>query len=281
MPLIGSVVISAEVFRDRSVRMHDGGALTFPNDIKGQMFSSVRRRGKFLWLPLSAPENSVPASALLVHFGMSGQLRLNEIDADHHQHLRVKLVLQSNIAAQTRLDFIDQRTFGHLGIVDLVPTLDSGELVPAPAAHIARDALDYRLDIKSVVNVIRRKNTEIKRVLLDQTVLSGIGNIYADEALWMAKIHPQTTASTLSSNQTNVIIKSAKMIMEKSIISGGTSFDALYVNVNGESGRNTKNLAVYGRAGQPCQRCGSAIERIVFMNRSSHLCPTCQQWRSR
>jgi len=293
LPLIGARVLKGEVFRDRSVRMHDGGLDTFSDDAADQTITAAVRRGKFLWLPLQpavepAPvgatvETPVPA-ALLVHLGMSGQLLYWEIEPEPHPHLRVRFNLQLPDGAATGLDFIDQRTFGHLAIVDLVSTPDGkagGEgspapTIPKPAAHIARDVLDPNLNTKSVTANIITKNTEIKRVLLDQTVLSGIGNIYADEALWQAKIHPQTTAVSLSTRQINKLIKACQEITAKSLTAGGTSFDALYVNVNGESGTNSDNLNVYGRENEPCPRCGRPIVRITFMNRSSHICKNCQ-----
>jgi formamidopyrimidine-DNA glycosylase len=279
LPLIGSTITKAEVFRERSVRMHDGGAETFPKDIHSFSITAAVRRGKFLWLMLNGDV------ALLIHLGMSGQLRYWDNQPEPHPHLRVRFNLQLPDGAATGLDFIDQRTFGHLAIVGLVPTLDGkagGEgspapIIPKPAAHIARDVLDPNLNLKSVTAKIQTKNTEIKRVLLDQTVLSGIGNIYADEALWQAKIHPQTIAASLSTRQINKLIKASQEIIAKSLIAGGTSFDALYVNVNGESGTNSDNLNVYSRENEPCPRCGRPIVRITFMNRSSHICKNCQR----
>jgi len=313
LPLIGSTITSAQVFRDRSVRMHDGGPDAFGADIQDLVITSAVRRGKFLWLPLgsavdtplssfygkeprrrrsqnldaatSAQHDSIQAVALLVHLGMSGQLRHWESAPAPHPHLRVRFNLQMPDGTEQGLDFIDQRTFGHLAVVDLVPTPDgkpggegsSSGTIPQPAAHIARDVLDPHLDLKAVIKRIQQKNTEIKRVLLDQTVVSGIGNIYADEALWAAKIHPQITTSTLSSYKIKQLITASQDIIAKSLEVGGTSFDALYVNVNGESGTNSDNLNVYGKHGELCPRCGKPIERITFMNRSSHLCPNCQR----
>ena len=281
LPLIGSKIIRAEVLRDRSVRNHEGGPAAFSADIQGLAIQAAVRRGKFLWLPLD------DAAALLVHLGMSGQLRVWHDEPARHPHLRVRFELQAADGTALGLDFIDQRTFGHLAIVDLVPTLEgkpggAGSIqavIPKPAAHIARDVLDPNLDTKQVIARIKTKNTEIKRVLLDQTVLSGIGNIYADEALWKVQIHPQAKAAALSANQISALITASQQIIARSLVAGGTSFDALYVNVNGESGSNSENLVVYGQAGHPCPNCGTAIERITFMNRSSHLCPTCQRLR--
>ena len=306
LPLIGAQITKAQVFRDRSIRMHDGGADSFMADAAGLTIQAAVRRGKFLWLPLTEtqfpPSSCAQATssscaqsqdlknpninaALLVHLGMSGQLRYWQQRPEPHPHLRVRFNLVTPDGEHTGLDFIDQRTFGHLAIVDLIPTADNlpggaGSLLPAiptAAAHIARDVLDPNLDAKSVVQKTQGKNTEIKRVLLNQTVLSGIGNIYADEALWEAKIHPQTLASALSTRKLNQLITASQNIIEKSLAVGGTSFDALYVNVNGESGTNSDNLNVYGREGEPCPKCGTPITRITFMNRSSHLCPKCQR----
>jgi len=281
LPLVGSTIVAAVVFRDRSVRRHDGGAAAFEAQAPGLAIEAVVRRGKFLWFMLGQGD-----LALLAHLGMSGQLRRWDTPPEPHPHLRVRLNLQeANSQRQHTLDFIDQRTFGHLAIVETKTTTDGfpggtgadQPVVPLPAAHIGRDVLDPHLDKQQIVAKIKLKNSEIKRILLDQTIVSGIGNIYADEALWRSKVHPQTPAPRLSKRKIEEIIDNAKVIIEDSLKFGGTSFDAQYVDVNGASGQFSDRLAVYGQEGAPCPRCGAAIERITFMNRSSHLCPTCQK----
>jgi len=283
LPLLGSRIVAAEVFHPRAVRHQYGGADEFMSLVNNKEITAAVRRGKFLWLLLA------PKQALLVHLGMSGQIRSDiKLDDLANPHLRVRFTLQSSSTDNRNplqyLDFIDQRTFGYVTIDKLIPTADgkpggSGTdlpLLPVRVAHIGRDVLDPHLDIEMVSNKIANKRTEIKRVLLDQTVVSGIGNIYADEALWRAEVHPQAQINSLSISKIANVLNQAQQVILDSLTAGGTSFDNLYVNVNGESGAFSRSLAVYGQAGKPCQRCGTEIARISFMNRSSAICPVCQ-----
>jgi formamidopyrimidine-DNA glycosylase len=199
---------------------------------------------------------------------MSGQMLLGPVERT--EHLRIAALLDDG----TALSFVDQRTFGGWQLADLV-TVD-GATVPVPVAHIARDPLDPSFDRDAVVEVLRRKHSEIKRQLLDQTVVSGIGNIYADEALWRAKVNGARIASSLSRRRLREVLDRAADVMRDALGQGGTSFDALYVNVNGESGYFDRSLDAYGREGLPCRRCGAVIRREKFMNRSSFYCPRCQ-----
>ncbi len=306
--VLGRAVTDVQVLRDYSVRRHVGGPASFRDQLVGRELSAVVRRGKFLWLPLAdptAPEwvtpESVspaaantpslwspsppvadPAAALLAHLGMSGQLivRSGGDDAERVPHLRVRLVLEGPLA----LDFVDQRTFGHLSVQDLVPTLDGApgglgsavEALPEPVAHIARDLLDPAIGVDDVVAAIRSRRTGIKRALLDQRVVSGIGNIYADEALWRARLHYARPTDTLRRAEAHRVLTAATEVMTEALAQGGTSFDALYVDVDGQSGYFSRSLAVYGRAGEPCPACGAMVRRDEFMNRSSYTCPVCQ-----
>ena len=215
---------------------------------------------------------------------MSGQLLVRSAvaldDGARHPHLRVRLLLDDDSA----LDFVDQRTFGHLSVPDLVPTRDGlpgglgspAPVVPEPVAHIARDLLDPALDHDALVAAVRRRRTGLKRALLDQTLVSGIGNIYADEGLWRAKLHYARPTETLRRYEVERALAGAHEVMTEALAQGGTSFDALYVNVNGASGYFDRSLAVYGQEGRPCPRCGTPIRRDEFMNRSSYSCPHCQ-----
>ncbi len=221
------------------------------------------RRGKYLWLTLDEGD-----TALVVHLGMSGQMLIGTVP--NAGHLRIAALLDDG----TALSFVDQRTFGGWLLAELV-TVD-GSVVPAPVAHLARDPLDPRFDVEAVVNVLRRKHSEIKRQLLDQTVVSGIGNIYADEALWRAKVNGARIASTLTRRRLAGVLEAAAEVMREALAHGGTSFDSLYVNVNGQSGYFDRSLNVYGREGENCPRCGAVIHREKFMNRSSFYCPRCQ-----
>ncbi|WP_280238886.1 bifunctional DNA-formamidopyrimidine glycosylase/DNA-(apurinic or apyrimidinic site) lyase [Nocardia abscessus] len=263
--VVGRVVESVAITHPRSVRRHLEGAADLAARLTGLTVESAQRRGKFLWLTFDDPE-----AALVVHLGMSGQMLVQSADAPVEKHAHIR----ASFGDGTQLRFVDQRTFGGWALAPLVEV--DGTLVPEPVAHIARDPLDPRFDVESVVAVIRSKQSEIKRVLLDQGVVSGIGNIYADEALWRARIHGGRLASGLSRPAVRGLLAEVSAVMGEALAAGGTSFDALYVNVNGQSGYFERALAVYGREHEPCRRCGAPIIRERFMNRSSYSCPRCQ-----
>ncbi|MGH3791773.1 MAG: bifunctional DNA-formamidopyrimidine glycosylase/DNA-(apurinic or apyrimidinic site) lyase [Pseudonocardiaceae bacterium] len=257
----GRTVAAVEVHHPRSVRRHLAGALDFTARLCGCQIHAVCRRGKYLWLDLGAGE------ALLAHLGMSGQMRIQPPGAADETHLRVRLRFADG---GPELRFIDQRTFGGLSVEDVV------DGVPAPVAHIARDPMDPLFDSDAVITGIQRRRTGLKRALLDQTLVSGIGNIYADEALWRVRLHGERPTATLTRAQGRATLSAATEVMAEALAAGGTSFDALYVNINGASGYFDRSLAAYGQAGRPCPRCGTAIRRESFMNRSSYSCPRCQ-----
>lgn len=275
--VLGRTVTAVEVRRDYSVRRHTDGPLDFVGRLRGRRLDAAVRRGKFLWLLLDEGDD-----ALMAHLGMSGQLLVRGPGEPYpeHPHLRVRLDLDDGSA----LDFVDQRTFGHLSVPDLVPTPDGAPgglgsplpVVPEPVAHIARDLLDPVVDRSALVAAVRRRKTGIKRALLDQTVVSGIGNIYADEGLWRAQLHYARPTETLRRSEVERALDGAAQVMSEALVQGGTSFDALYVNVNGASGYFDRSLAVYGQEGRPCPRCGTPVRRDEFMNRSSYTCPRCQ-----
>jgi formamidopyrimidine-DNA glycosylase len=143
-------------------------------------------------------------------------------------------------------------------------------------AHIAPDPLEDSFDEARFVAGLRRRRTGLKRALLDQTLVSGIGNIYADEALWRSRLHFARPTETLTAGQARLVLGSAREVMTEALGQGGTSFDALYVDVNGASGYFDRSLDAYGQAGRACRRCGAVIRRDPFMNRSSFTCPRCQ-----
>ncbi|MBO9556394.1 bifunctional DNA-formamidopyrimidine glycosylase/DNA-(apurinic or apyrimidinic site) lyase [Cellulomonas sp.] len=275
--VLGRRVARVDVHREYSVRRHAEGPLDFAGRLTGRRFEAAVRRGKFVWLLLDDGDD-----ALLAHLGMSGQLLVRQTpdEAVDHPHLRVRMALDDG----SSLDFVDQRTFGHLSVPDLVPTADGlpGGLgsdvaaVPVPVAHIARDLLDPVLDRAAVVAALRARRTGIKRALLDQTLVSGVGNIYADEGLWRARLHYARPTETLRRAEAERALDGAHEVMTEALRQGGTSFDALYVNVNGASGYFDRSLAVYGQEGRPCPRCGTPVRRDEFMNRSSYTCPVCQ-----
>jgi formamidopyrimidine-DNA glycosylase len=265
----GKTITAVRVHHPRAVRRHEAGPADLTARLLGARITGTDRRGKYLWLTLDGPsDESGPATALVVHLGMSGQMLLGQVPRT--DHVRIATLLDDG----TTLSFVDQRTFGGWLLADLV-TVD-GSVVPTPVAHLARDPLDARYDAAAVVKVLRGKHSEIKRQLLDQTVVSGIGNIYADEALWRAKVHGARLADALTRRQLTAVLEAAADVMRDALLQGGTSFDSLYVNVNGQSGYFDRSLDAYGREGKPCRRCGAVIHREKFMNRSSFYCPRCQ-----
>jgi formamidopyrimidine-DNA glycosylase len=261
--VVGRTITAVRVHHPRAVRRHEAGPADLTARLLDARITGTDRRGKYLWLLLDEGD-----CALVVHLGMSGQMLLGTVP--NAGHLRIAAVLDDG----TALSFVDQRTFGGWLLADLV-TVD-GSVVPASVAHLARDPLDPRFDVDAVVSVLRRKHSEIKRQLLDQTVVSGIGNIYADEALWRAKVNGVRIAATLTRRRLADVLEAAAEVMRDALAQGGTSFDSLYVNVNGQSGYFDRSLNVYGREGEPCRRCGAVIRREKFMNRSSSYCPRCQ-----
>ncbi|MFN3865828.1 MAG: bifunctional DNA-formamidopyrimidine glycosylase/DNA-(apurinic or apyrimidinic site) lyase [Demequina sp.] len=288
-PLItGAEIRAVDIRRASCVRLLPGGASQFSAMAAHARIGAVVRRGKFLWLPVTHDGAPEPAEALSAHLGMSGQFRVHSGPWDGapepHPHCRARILLDRG-GARLTLDFLDQRTFGYLHVEPLVPTADAlagGQgsalaAVPGSVAHIGRDALDPHLDEAAVVRAWRRGSRGIKQVLLDQTIVSGIGNIYADEALWLARVHPERPASAVSAAQGRALLDAARAVMGRALAQGGTSFDALYVNVNGESGYFSRSLEAYGRAGEPCARCGAQIRRESIGGRSTHWCARCQR----
>lgn len=260
--VVGRTITAVRVHHPRAVRRHEEGPADLTARLLDHVVTGTGRRGKYLWLTLDGGD------ALVVHLGMSGQMLLGPVTKT--EHLRVATLLDDG----TAMSFVDQRTFGGWMLADLV-TVDGTE-VPVPVAHVARDPLDSRFDAAAVVKVLRGKHSEIKRQLLDQTVVSGIGNIYADESLWRAKVNGARIAETLTKPTLAAILGHAADVMRAALGQGGTSFDSLYVNVNGESGYFDRSLDAYGREGRPCRRCGAIMKRDKFMNRSSFYCPRCQ-----
>ncbi|WP_404433349.1 bifunctional DNA-formamidopyrimidine glycosylase/DNA-(apurinic or apyrimidinic site) lyase [Microbacterium lacus] len=284
----GATIAAVSVFDERALTRHAGDGAQFEAALTGRRIRAATRRGKFLWLSLEPdrPESDGPArEAIVGHLGMSGQMLLRAPGAPGERHERVRFDLEHPEHGEISVVFADQRTFGSLAIDALIDTPDAAAggygspeaVVPTQVAHIARDPLDPAFDGFAFRAALVRKHSAIKRVLLDQTVVSGIGNIYADEALWAARLHPETEASALSTRSVNRLLAEVGAVLHKALAEGGTSFDAQYVNVNGQAGYFAHSLHAYGRTGQPCDRCGRPIVRVSFMNRSSHFCPHCQR----
>ncbi|WP_167131531.1 bifunctional DNA-formamidopyrimidine glycosylase/DNA-(apurinic or apyrimidinic site) lyase [Paramicrobacterium chengjingii] len=279
--LTGATITSVDVRDERSLRRHDSVRGSFADGLTGRRIDSAVRRGKFLWFPLDSGE------ALVAHLGMSGQVLLREPGVDD-RHTRIVFTIEHPRHGELRVNFADQRIFGGMAIDALVPTEDGYAggyagmttalpTIPTQVAHIARDILDPAFDVPRVIDRIRLRRSVIKRALLDQTLISGIGNIYADEALWAAGVHGEQTASRMSRTRIAAVLDAVASVLDKALAEGGTSFDAQYVNVNGESGYFAHSLNAYGQAGRPCPRCGADIVRESFMNRGSHFCPRCQR----
>ncbi|MFH8250119.1 bifunctional DNA-formamidopyrimidine glycosylase/DNA-(apurinic or apyrimidinic site) lyase [Microbacterium sp. B2969] len=281
----GATIVAVTVLDERALTRHAGGGAHFEGALTGRIVEGAARRGKFLWLPLEPAAGAEPDEAIVGHLGMSGQLLLRAPGAPEERHERVRLDIQHPDHGELAVVFADQRTFGSLAVDPLVPTPDAAAggrgtraaSVPSQVAHIARDPLDPAFSDRGFRAALNRKSSAIKRVLLDQTVVSGVGNIYADEALWASRIHPETPALTLSTRSSNRLLAEVRAVLEKALAEGGTSFDAQYVNVNGQAGYFAHSLNAYGRTGEPCPRCGRPIVRVSFMNRSSHYCPHCQR----
>lgn len=281
----GARVRAVEVLDERALTRHPGSGSDFEAVLTGRRIRSAARRGKFLWLPLEGV--TADEQCIVTHLGMSGQMLLREPGAPRERHERIRLQIEHPRHGELSVVFADQRTFGSLAVDDLVPTADGrpggwgsdAPIVPSQVRHIARDPLDAAFSDAGFRTALARKASAVKRVLLDQTVASGIGNIYADEALWAARIHPETPALSLPTRAVNRLLTEIRTVLEKALAEGGTSFDAQYVNVNGQAGYFAHSLNAYGRAGQPCPRCGRPIVRVGFMNRSSHYCPRCQRLR--
>ena len=258
--VVGRRVESVEVNEPRSVRRHLAGPVDFAAVLTGRTVTAARRRGKYLWLPLDDED------ALVGHLGMSGQLLVQPADAQPDRHLRVRMRLGDG----NELRFCDQRTFGGL----LVSA--RGARLPAEIAHIGPDPLDSAFDDDAFARAVHRRHTGTKRALLDQRLVSGVGNIYADEGLWRARLHYARPTETLRRPEVDRLLAGVRGVLRDALGEGGTSFDSLYVDVNGQSGYFDRSLDVYGRRGEPCRRCGTPIRRDPFMNRSSYTCPRCQ-----
>jgi formamidopyrimidine-DNA glycosylase len=263
--VVDSTIESVEVLHPRPVRRDHRGSTGFVAALVGQRIVAVRRRGKYFWLPLAGGD------ALLGHLGMSGQMLLHQPGAPDERHLRVRFSLRTPAGTALEMRFVDQRMFGGLVVSA------GGADLPTEIAHIARDPIDPDFDDDEFVRRARRRTSAIKRLLLDQGLISGVGNIYADEALWRARLHGERPGDRLTGPVLRGLLGHVRDVMGEALAQGGTSFDALYVNVNGESGYFDRSLDAYGQEGEPCRRCGTPIRRVAFMNRSSYYCPRCQR----
>jgi formamidopyrimidine-DNA glycosylase len=267
--IAGRQIATVEVHHPRAVRRHLEGAEHFVAQLTGRIPTAAHRRGKYLWLPLAEADGTPTGTALVGHLGMSGQLLVEKPSAPDETHLRARFTFTDG---GRELRFVDQRTFGGLAVEELAAPTQP----PPRLAHIAIDPLDPEFDVDAFTAALRRRHTEVKRALLDQTLIGGVGNIYADESLWRAGLHGGRPTEKLTRRQVADLLEGVRDVLGEALAQGGTSFDSLYVDVNGESGYFSRFLAVYGQADRPCPRCGTPIRRESFMNRSSYSCPTCQ-----
>ncbi len=247
-------------------RVRKNSSLSPISTVAGARITGVNRRGKFLWFELDRPE------VLVAHLGMSGQFLIAQKDRPVARHVRALFKISKG-SRKKELVFNDQRTFGWLSVEELA------DGTPTSVAHIGLDPFDPGFDRAMTIEKYAKRNVKIKTALLSQGIMSGVGNIYADEALWRAKLHPETLTSQMSLKKIEIVINSAIEVMTEAILQGGTSFDGLYINVNGESGFFEQSLAAYGQSGRPCPRCSTPINRIIVGQRSSHFCPRCQRKR--
>jgi formamidopyrimidine-DNA glycosylase len=259
--ITGFRITSAHALHPRALKPESIAPL---HTLNGAKITGTNRRGKFMWITLNRPY------VLVAHLGMSGQFLIHQKDRPQASHIRAQFQLKKPLR-NIELVFNDQRTFGWLSIEELTDN------VPTSAQHIAPDPFDALFDKAATVKNYLRRNIKIKTALLNQEIMSGVGNIYADETLWRAKVHPEAITSELSPKKIATIIDYATEVMSEAIKQGGTSFDDLYINVNGESGFFEQSLAAYGKEDEPCPRCGTPIKRITFGARSSHFCPHCQK----
>lgn len=307
--VVGRTVARASFFGSRVTRRHLPGPADLSARLAGARVAAARRRGKYLWLVLDHERldsavvdgadvaatasdrvggallsdgqgrgGDVGRDALIVHLGMSGQMLVEAPAAPREKHLHATFDFEPvDGVTGTQLRFVDQRTFGGVALAGLVPDpADPLAAVPEPVSHIAPDLLEPAFDQVSVVRAMKQRRSAVKRALLDQSLMSGIGNIYADEGLWRAGIHGERPCDTLTKPAMSRLLDHVRDVMGDALAVGGTSFDALYVDVNGASGYFDRSLAAYGQAGRPCRRCGTPMRRESFMNRSSFSCPRCQ-----
>lgn len=257
--LKGSVIKSIKVLRDDSVGYPS--PKEFASTLKGRKFSSVDRRGKYLLMHLSE------GIGMMAHLRMSGRLMVMDGDGEEPDHVRVRLLLQDG----RKLIFDDTRVFGRLWCV---PAGMSFEEVLPSLSKLGPEPLGG-LDPKHLQRSFAGKKQCIKTSLLDQTIVAGIGNIYADESLHRAKINPQKQAGDLNLKELSRLAKEVEIVLCNAIELGGSTLRD-YVDANGVNGNYQHEALVYGRKGEPCRTCKSKIERVKLAGRSSHFCPRCQ-----
>lgn len=252
--VVGQRIVGVEILWDRTVVVLGRGDLT---KVKGQRIDQVGRRGKWIVIGLDGGD------FLFVHLRMSGRILIDVGDVPVDKHARVLFDLGDG----RRIRFSDQRKFGRI-VLAADPDQVIGDLGPEP---LADDLTAERLG-----EMLAKRRGRLKPLLLNQRFLAGLGNIYTDEALWLARLHPLRTADTLSCEEVERLYKAIRKVLGNAIALGGTTLrDEQYVRADGESGDFAQQLQAYDRAGIPCARCGAPIVRIVVAQRGTHLCPRC------
>lgn len=268
--LVGRRISQVDGAGGRLLRKNPGGLNQITSALSGALVKGTARRGKFMWLILEGDAEP----SLVIHLGMSGQVRVqtqNQGALGRHEHLRLTMDDGSSVS------FVDPRMFGHLTVAEMTEG-PGGREVPDVVTHIAPDLLELGTedDFEHLADRFGRSGRMVKTMLLDQGLVSGVGNIYADEGLFRAGIHGAQRGDQLSGEQREELICACHEVIKQATGVGGTSFDALYVDVDGNPGYFGRELAVYGRAAKPCRRCQSDIRRIVLQGRSHFFCPECQ-----
>jgi formamidopyrimidine-DNA glycosylase len=253
--IVGALIRDAHVDWARSIAHPLEDIPRFCAGLRGRRVTGLWRRGKFAILDLDDGQH------LLVHLRMSGRLLLSP--GGQPQHLRMVL----NLSGDGRLYFYNQRKFGRLWLVD-DPELVIGDLGPEPLSEAFTPEL--------FLSLIRKRRGMLKPLLLNQQFVAGLGNIYVDESLFRAGLHPQRTADTLTEAEVYALHSAIQGVLRQALAHHGTTFDGIFVRPQGQEGRQQEGLHVYGQQGEPCSRCGRPIERTVVGGRGTHFCPRCQ-----
>lgn len=254
----GRVLSRVEVRHVRTAR-HNASPEEVVARLEGRRVTSVRRHGKFLRLDLD------DGQTMVTHLGMSGRWSIDPEEVAPHTHFEALLDDGS------RVHFVDPRTFGFVAV------FEPDELGDTGLGRLGRDAWVDAPDPEDLARSLHGRTAPIKALLLDQTLVAGLGNIYADEVLFGAGIHPLTPAGSLGVGDCRRLLDVTRMVLDKAIEHGGTTLDDLaYLIPDGRAGENMAALSVYGRDGEPCDTCGTPIEKVVVRARSSHFCPVCQ-----
>lgn len=256
--LVGLQIQSAGVFWSRTI--HDMAPSTFCRKLRERRITAIGRRGKYIILSLDGPDT------LLIHLRMSGRLLLTPVRRRRDKHEHVWLTFKDG----RQLRFHDTRKFGRMYLLDDPQTI---------LAKLGPEPLDRKFTLKHLAEKLKQRGRMLKPLLLDQTFIAGLGNIYVDEALWGARLHPCRLASSLTAKEAGNLHRTIPKVLATGLKNLGTSLGtgkANFYSVASRSGRNKDELKVFRRTGEPCPRCRETIERIIVGQRSTHICPRCQ-----